>query len=203
MFSVTRLSLYAFLLVCLTSCASSPPNNVANICDIFESKPQWYKAAKKSAKKWGGPIHLPMAIMYQESSFKAKARPPMEYFLGFIPTGRASDAYGYSQALKSTWTEYQKDVGSSFKDRDNFGNAFDFIQWYMDKTYKRNQVSKWDADAQYLNYHEGHGGYSRGSYKNKQWLLNVANKVDARSTLYSTQLSQCSAQLDKKARRWF
>jgi len=202
--SIKKISLCTALIVLLSACASSkPPKDISNLCEIFESKPHWYKAAKKSSKKWGGPIHLPMAIMYQESRFKANAKPPMEYFLGIIPTGRASNAYGYSQALKSTWSEYQKSVGSSFKDRDNFANAFDFIQWYMDKTYKRNSVSKWDAYAQYLNYHEGQGGYSRGSYKSKQWLINVAKKVEARSKQYSTQLASCKTRLDKRRRSWF
>ena len=203
MFPVIRYSLLIVIFIFLAGCASKPPKNITNICDIFESKPHWYKAAKKSSKKWGGPIHVPMAIIYQESSFKAKARPKMEYWLGVIPKGRASNAYGYAQALKGTWGDYEKEVGSPYKDRDNFGNAYDFVQWYMHKTNQRNKVSKWDAYAQYLNYHEGHGGYARGSYKNKQWLLGVAQKVDARSKQYSTQLSQCSARLDKKARRWF
>ena len=204
MLSIVFRSLFSLVfLLFLSACATSRPDNVSDICAIFDDKPSWYKSAKKSADKWGGPIYLPMAIMYQESSFKAKARPKMEYFLGVIPTGRASNAYGYSQALKSTWAEYQKDIGTSFKDRDNFANAYDFIQWYMDKTYKRNQVSKWDAYAQYLNYHEGHGGYSRGTYRSKQWLINVAGKVDARSKLYANQFAGCKERLDKKRRSWF
>ena len=203
MFSVVRVLMIAVVLI-LSGCASkSQPNNINNICEIFDNKPKWYKAAKKSAEKWGGPIHLPMAIMYQESSFKAKARPPMEYFLGFIPKGRASNAYGYSQALKSTWAEYQDSIGSKYKDRDNFANAYDFIQWYMHNTYSRNKVSKWDGYAQYLNYHEGHGGYSRGTHQSKQWLLNVAKKVDARSKQFSAQLAGCKARLDSKRRGWF
>ena len=199
---VSVLVLSGLAAVVLSSCASSPPKSPDNLCDIFEDKPHWYKAAKKSAAKWGGPVHLPMAIMYQESAFKRKARPPMEYFLGIIPTGRASNAYGYSQALKGTWAEYQKDAGSVFSDRDNFANAFDFIQWYMHKTHTRNKVSKWDAYAQYLNYHEGQGGYSRGSYKGKTWLLNVAKRVDQRSKRYSTQLLSCKDSLER-SRGWF
>jgi len=190
------------LLLVLSACASSPPAQPDNICAIFSEKPKWYTAAKRSAKQWGGPVYMPMAIMYQESSFRRKAKPPMRYFLGVIPTGRASNAYGYSQALKSTWAEYQKDVGSSFRDRDNFANAYDFIQWYMHKTYARNKVSKWDGYAQYLNYHEGQGGYSRGTHNSKQWLLNTAKLVDQRAKRYSAQLAQCKEELDRK-KGWF
>jgi hypothetical protein len=175
---------------------------VDDICQIFNEKPRWYKAAKRSAEKWGGPIHLPIAIMYQESGFKRKARPPMQYFLGFIPTGRKSDAFGYSQALKSTWQEYEREAGSSFSSRSNFAHAVDFIQWYMNKTYSRNGVSKWDGYAQYLNYHEGQGGFSRGTHLQKQWLLDTAKRVDQRAKKYSGQLAQCQEKLDRK-RSWF
>lgn len=193
---------FVLLYASLTSCVTSPPQNPHNICEIFKEHRAWYKSAKRSSERWGGPIHVPLAIMYQESAFKAKAKPPMQYFLWVIPTGRASDAYGYSQALESTWAAYQKAVGSSFKSRDNFGDAFDFIQWYMHQSYVRNGVSKWDATGQYLNYHEGQGGFSRGTHRNKKWLLDVAKRVEHRSLKYAKQLSSCKAELDKK-RGWF
>ena len=203
MFSIARLILICLSLTIVGCATKSQPKNISNICDIFDSKPRWYKAAKKSAEKWGGPIHMPMAIMYQESGFKANARPSMQYFLGFIPKGRASSAYGYSQALKGTWAEYQKNIGSKYKNRDNFSSAYDFIQWYMHNTFTRNNVSKWDGYAQYLNYHEGQGGYSRGAHQSKQWLLNVAKKVDTRSKQFATQLAGCKTRLDSKRRGWF
>lgn len=143
-----------------------------------------------------------MAIMYQESSFKRKAKPPMQYFLGFIPTGRKSNAYGYSQALRSTWQEYEKEAGSRFSSRSNFANAFDFIQWYMHKTWVRNKVPKLDGYGQYLNYHEGQGGYARGSYSNKKWLINTARRVDQRVQRYSTQLNGCRSELERRS-HWF
>jgi len=140
-----------------------------------------------------------MAIIYQESRFKAKARPPKKYVLGVIPRGRASNAYGYAQALKGTWGEYEKATGNSGK-RTNFADAVDFIQWYMDVSYQRNKVSKWDANAQYLNYHEGQGGYSRGTHKSKQWLLNVAAKVNQRSDVFAKQLARCEPEFKTKRR---
>ena len=187
------------LALILSGCGSTPSKsaNINDICSIFSNNPKWYKAAKQSAQKWGAPIYLPMAIMYQESRFKAKARPPKRYALGFIPRGRASDAYGYAQALKSTWSEYEATTGNSGK-RNNFADAYDFVQWYMDVTFKRNNVSKWDANAHYLNYHEGQGGYSRGTHKSKQWLLNVAAKVNQRSVVYAKQLARCEPTFQNK-----
>ncbi len=187
----------------LTACATKPPNNREDLCSIFAEKPKWYKSAVKSSTKWGGPIHVPMAIIYQESAFVHDARPAMQYFLGFIPRGRPSDAYGYSQALESTWAQYKQETGARFKDRDNFANSFDFVQWYMNTTYKINGVSKWDARAQYLNYHEGQGGYSRGTHNNKEWLLRTADRVAQRAARYSTQLAGCKARLDRASSGWF
>jgi len=92
---------------------------------------------------------------------------------------------------------YQNEAGSWFSDRDDFANAYDFIQWYMHKTYTKNGVSKWDGYSQYLNYHEGHGGYARGTYKGKGWLTNVAKRVDARARNYGAQLKRCEADLNR------
>ena len=144
---------------------------------------------------------MPMSIMFQESAFQARARPPMRYFVGFIPYGRPSDAYGYAQALDSTWAMYKRDTGSRFRSRSDFGDAMDFIQWYMQQTATINRIPKTDAYRQYLNYHEGQGGYARGSYNRKSWLLKVAKKVERRSQRYKAQLQQCSASLERR-RKW-
>ncbi len=192
--------LICLLIILLSACASSPPATPSNICGTFAEKSSWYKAAKKSADQWGSNIYVPMAIMYQESAFKARAKPPMRYFL-FIPYGRASNAYGYAQALKSTWSEYQNQSGSMFSSRSDFSDSMDFIQWYMHKTALVNRIPKNDAYRQYLNYHEGQGGYARGSYKQKTWLINTARKVEQRAQRYAAQLKQCGAALERK-RRW-
>jgi len=187
-------------LMFLVACAAKPPENPDNLCDIFEEKRSWYKAAKKAADKWNGPIHIPLAILYQESSFRAKAKPPRNYVLGVIPAGRKSSARGYSQAKSPAWQDYKKQSGNRGADRDNFADSVDFVHWYMDKTRKVNNVSKWDAKAQYLNYHEGWGGYKSGSYRSKQWLIDVAAKVDKRAAMYGAQYNTCKKQLDKG---WF
>src|SRR5690606_7411696 len=102
------------------ACATTPPRDIENLCAIFEEKPRWYKDAKKSEKRWGTPIHVQMAIIRQESSFRFDARPPRRKLLGFIPWTRPSNAYGYAQVLKSTWQWYEEDTGRWYADRDNF-----------------------------------------------------------------------------------
>ncbi|TLX46322.1 hypothetical protein C1E24_14420 [Pseudoalteromonas phenolica] len=184
----------------LSGCATAPPKQPDNICKIFEEKEDWYYDARDAQDKWGSPKHVLMAMMYQESSFRHDAAPPMEYFLGFIPIGRASSAYGYSQAKTPTWQDYIRETGNSGADRDDFEDAIDFMAWFVYKTHKVNGISKWDAYAQYLNYHEGWGGYKRGTYRKKKWLMAVANKVKHRAGRYGAQLKRCEAELDKS---WF
>ena len=184
----------------LSGCATAPPKQPDNICKIFEEKEDWYYDARDAQDKWGSPKHVLMAMMYQESSFRHDAAPPMEYFLGFIPIGRASSAYGYSQAKTPTWQDYIRETGNSGADRDDFEDAIDFMAWFVNKTHKVNGISKWDAYAQYLNYHEGWGGYKRGTYRKKKWLMAVANKVKHRAGRYGVQLKRCEAELDKS---WF
>ncbi len=184
------------LIMLISGCVTPQPKNISNICEIFKEREDWWDAANDMNDRWGTPIHVVMAMMYQESSFKADAAPPMEYFLGFIPIGRASSAYGYSQAKTVTWDEYVKESGNSWSSRSDFDDAIDFMGWYTAKTNRLNKVSKWDAKNQYLNYHEGWGGYKRKTYRKKAWLVRVAQKVDNRAKRYATQLRGCEDYLN-------
>ncbi|MEO1724754.1 MAG: lytic transglycosylase, partial [Pseudomonadota bacterium] len=88
------------------SCSSTPdgpPKAQDNACLIFAERPGWREAIMDSSQRWGTPPHVKMAIIWRESSFRAEARTPRTYALGIIPTGRVSSAYGYAQAIDSTW----------------------------------------------------------------------------------------------------
>ena len=183
-------------IVIATGCTPSRPENVENICSIFEEKSDWYKAAKKSEKRWGTPIHVQMAIIRQESTFNFDARPPRTKLLGFVPWKRPSDAYGYAQALESTWDWYREDSGRRGADRDDFDDAIDFVGWYTNKSNKVVGISKWDPYNQYLAYHEGHGGWKKGTYKRKDWLKDTAQRVDYRAKEWGGQLARCEDDLD-------
>ena len=190
---------FALLLITvfgLTACASTePPRRPDNACAIFDEKPRWWRAVRESASRWGAPISVQLAIMRQESSFRHDARPPKKYFLWIVPAGRVSSAYGYSQAIDSTWNWYRRDTGRWGADRDDFDDAADFVGWYMSKTRKINGVSMNDAVSQYLAYHEGHNGFKRGSYRRKGWLMNVARKVARTAEMYRSQLRRCGGDI--------
>lgn len=189
------------LLLCLSTlllagCATVP-NDVDNICAIFEEKSRWYRAAKKSEERWGTPIHVQMAIIRQESSFESKAKPPRKKLLGFIPWKRPSNAFGYAQALESTWKSYQADTGRRGADRNDFKDAIDFVGWYTDQSQKIAGISKWDPYNQYLAYHEGQGGWQKKTHSRKGWLINTAKRVDSRAKRWGANLKQCEGRLDR------
>jgi hypothetical protein len=176
------------------------PKSLEDICTIFEDRHDWYNAAKKSEDRWGTPTHIQMAIIQQESSFRFNARPPRTKILGLIPWKRQSNAYGYAQALDSTWRRYKDDTGRQSADRDDFDDAIDFVGWYTNLSNSTAGISKWDPYNQYLAYHEGQAGWSRGSYDQKTWLKNSAKLVDTRARDWWAQLQSCEDELDD---RWW
>lgn len=182
------------LLVLVAACGSgnfSAPRNLDNACSIVKQRPSYLRAMKSSERKWGIPVNVQMAVIYQESKFVGNARTPYRYVLGVIPMGRQSSAYGYAQALDATWDEYRKDQGRFGAKRNRISDAADFMGWYMNESTEMLGISKSDARRQYLAYHDGRAGYSRGTYKSKPWLMNVSAKVEQRSQTYKSQLQSC------------
>ncbi|RUO55313.1 hypothetical protein [Pseudidiomarina homiensis] len=194
------LTVASAIVMALSGCASAPPEQPEDLCEIFYEKPDWYDAAAEMRDRWGVPIQIPMAMMYQESSFKHDAVPPRDYLLWIIPWGRVSSAYGYSQAKTPTWDDYERETGNSWASRDSFEDAIDFMGWFIDKSHRLNGVSKWDAYGLYLNYHEGWTGYKHQTYRSKAWLMRTAERVKQRAGVYGAQLRRCEEDLKKN---WF
>jgi hypothetical protein len=179
----------------LASCGGSKfsaPRDLDNACNIIRERPQYFRAMQATERKWGVPVYVQMATIHQESRFVGNARTPHRFALGIIPMGRQSTAYGYSQALDGTWEEYQDDQGRRTARRDRIEDATDFVGWYATATQDRLGIPKTDAANQYLAYHEGRTGYVNGSYLEKPWLMEVSQKVAARSETYRQQLQQCT-----------
>lgn len=182
------------LLTLVASCGGgnySAPRNLDDACSIVAERPKYFEAMRQTERRWGVPVPVLMAIIYQESKFIGDARTPFRYALGVIPMGRQSSAYGYSQALDNTWDEYREETGRRQAKRDRITDATDFMGWYMQGSFERLAIGKEDAEQQYLAYHEGRSGYARGSYRQKAWLMRLAAEAGERAGRYRDQLIAC------------
>jgi len=181
------------VLLLLVSCGGryAAPANLDDACAIVAERPDYLREMQKAERNWGVPVYEQMAIIHQESKFIGNAKTPRKYFLWVIPAGRVSSAYGYSQALTSTWDDYRAATGHWWAERNHFGDAVDFLGWYINKTSQKLGISRTDVRDQYLAYHEGWAGYHSGSYWHKPWLIEVAGRVSSRAVTYRDQLRTC------------
>jgi hypothetical protein len=186
------------VILLVSACATSPPTRFDNACGMLEPRRKWYRAMRKAEKRWGLPISIQLAIMRQESGFNGKAKQPRTRILWILPGPRKSSAYGYAQALKSTWKWYQKSSGNRGADRHDFADAADFISWYGRQSRIKSGISLGDAYHQYLAYHEGQGGFNRGTYKKKKGLQNIAARVAKHARVYDAQLKACEKKLKRR-----
>ena len=70
-------------------------------------------------------------------------------------------------------------------------------RWYFSTAGKRTGLGQYDYKGHYLAYHEGAGGYLKGTYKSKRWLVDVAAGVAKQASRYEAQISKCDALRDK------
>ena len=181
---------FLFNYVLISSCVGIPKNQ-EDACSILKQKKSWRSALKKTERKWGVSPGMQLAFIKTESNFRATARTQRKYFLGLVPTGRISSAYGYSQALDGTWKEYKKSTGNRYHRRSNFAHSTNFIGWYVDKSKKLLGISKKNAYLHYLAYHQGQAGFKTGAYKTKSSLLKVAKKTAYNKKIFDCQLKKC------------
>ena len=187
--------MFTVVFALLSACAS-PPRHINDVCRVFDQKSGWFEnwrsEANKTERKYGVPVPVLMATLRKESGFQHNAKPPRTMVLGFIPWKRVSTAYGYSQALDGTWSQYQKETGNRLAKRQNFADAIDFVGWYHAKTSERFGVDKQDAYKLYLAYYFGWSGYSRGDWQEKPGLQRYARETEKMASDYAAQLQECN-----------
>lgn len=186
----THILLLAIVLA-LAGCASRPPAETHDACLLLEDNRSWWRALQRTESRWGITPGVQLAILKRESSFNARARPARQRLLGIIPGARPSSAYGYAQALDTTWEWYQRDTGNRRARRTDFADAVDFVGWYASKSRELSNIALDDPYNLYLAYHEGHGGYNRRTYNGKDWLLRAAREVERDARQYDQQLAGC------------
>jgi len=171
------------------ACANLPPQQLDDLCGLFAEKPEWAAAAERARERWGVDASVSMAILHQESRFRAKARPGWRKAFGVIPIGTASSAYG--QVQDAAWSDYRERTNNRHAKRDDFADVIDFVGFYADLLSRAHGIAKSDAFHLYLGYHEGPTGYARRSFDQKPWLFGVARKVSERAAGYAAQQHAC------------
>lgn len=194
--------LAAFAAAALAACASTPTptkQEAADACLLLQQNHAWRDALRSTAKTWGAPMGFQLAIIKQESSFNAEAAPPrgQRQWFGLVEGERVSSAKGYSQALDSTWETYKAATGRWGANRNSFQDSSDFIGWYFSTAGKRTGLGQYDYRGHYLAYHEGAGGYLKGTWKGKTWLVNTASSVATQAARYEAQIARCEALREK------
>lgn len=178
----------------LAACASKP-DNINNVCSVFDQNDgwigNWRSAARKASRKHGIPVPILMATIRMESGFDSHVRPPRRKILGFIPGKRRSTAFGYSQALDGTWAEYRSKTGNYTARRSNFADAVDFVGWYHDRSARTLGISRNDAYRLYLAYYYGPGGYRNEAWRGNAGIQKHARRTEAIANRYASQLRSC------------
>ncbi len=193
LFKILPIAIFSFF---ISGCFVAPKMVIYDdVCKFMSDRISWYKILKETEIKYKVDKSLILAFIKQESSFNASAMPKAQQ--GFFSLfGKKEGAYGFAQAKLATWNEYQQATKNSAAKRNNFADSSDFIAWYVSKSNKLLGIDSNDAYNQYLAYHEGRGGFSRESYKQKPWLVKVAKKVFMSARNYKEELISCSRELD-------
>ncbi|MDF5981951.1 hypothetical protein P4056_12560 [Pseudomonas aeruginosa] len=109
------------------------PANPDNLCEIFREKPKWHEAALKMQQRWGAPVQVPMAMMYQ--GIPSNMTPCRRATTSSVssPWGRVRPAYGYAQAKTRPGPTTSARAGGRGRRRDDFADALDFMGWYIQR----------------------------------------------------------------------
>ncbi|MBB5538085.1 transglycosylase SLT domain-containing protein [Rhizobium giardinii] len=181
-------------LLLLAGCATAP-RETRNACAIFEQRDGWFnnwqRAAEHAERQYGVPVPILMATIYTESGFRPNARPPRTKLFGFIPWKRQSTAYGFSQALNGTWSQYKRETGHWMARRTKFSDAIHFVAWYHNQSSRKNGIARNDAYNLYLAYYLGDGGYAKGAWRGNAQLQRAAQRSANIARAYAKQLRSC------------
>jgi len=159
---------------------ASADKNLQDACTIMSERPGWYTAATDVSRKWDVPVSVILAVIYQESRFKAFAE------------AERSSAFGFAQALDGTWGWYKQATNAANAKRTSFTDSADFIAWYLVQTRERIGLPISDIASHYIAYHEGHAGFRSSRWTKKLRLMDISQKVAGMAARYDRQLRTCN-----------
>lgn len=144
-------------------------------CALLERNPSWAQALGEAQARWGVDPGVILAVIDQESRFRAAAR-------GQGATGdNPARNFGFSQANLRTWNWFLRDSGwEGARSRTDFEASAHFVGWHFATMAGRIGRPASDTVAQYLVYKMGEGGYRRGApAASRRIAETVARRADA------------------------
>lgn len=169
----------SYLLVTVSLSMISVVCKADSICSVLKQHPAWLQAVQDTAKQWGIPANVQLAIVKEESDFQANAKNP------------ESTATGFAQVIDKSWDAYETATDHQYS-RNDFRAAIGYIGWYAAQVQKYAKVNPSNAFGLYLAYHEGIGGYHHLATHPKPDVTRLAQNVAENAQLYSQQLVTCS-----------
>lgn len=163
------------LIACLIFGFALPANaQTANACNLLASHPQWKDDVIEASQRWGISKGAILAIIDQESRFRATASNGVNY--------------GYAQSNPRTWNWFLRDADMGERARTDFNASAHFVGWHFKTMSRRIHASMSDVVNQYLVYKMGEGGYRNGIPTSARA---IANRVAANARRFEEQLSGC------------
>jgi|AntRauTorckE5430_2_1112549.scaffolds.fasta_scaffold00318_18 hypothetical protein len=184
-----KASFILFMLSFSSFAKLQPVDYDRRICHVIQSNWGWARALKRVSKDYDISPGLLLSVIYHESGFRPNVRPKPYMVFGVIPW-QVSSAYGYGQIKQETWDWYKSHNPGWFQSRTQFPDTLNFIGWYYSLFLKKTETKTVHRDF-YLAYHEGLGGYQRGTYHGNDWLIKKAESVALRAKLYDEKLNDC------------
>jgi hypothetical protein len=177
---VTALALGA----CVLLTAPAPARaQTSDACALLAARPGWDDALRAAQERWNVSPGSVLAIIDQESRFRADARGQ--------GAGGANPArnFGYAQANLRTWNWFVRDSGwEGSTSRTDFEASAQFVGWHFATMSGRLRIGRDDVERQYLAYKMGEGGYRRGAPAASRRL---AATIAARARRHDAALAGC------------
>ncbi|MFI3256434.1 MAG: hypothetical protein R3Y52_03215 [Psittacicella sp.] len=158
-------------------------------CLMLRQNPQWLTDTLDVYYRWGVPVSIQLATIYQESHFRYNARPVKKNKWWQFGTHYQSTSVGFTQALNGTWGAYEKATHNEWQTRESFKDATNFIGWYYNRSNKLLGISLNYAYALYLSYYQGYSGYA--NHLHNPAGTKLATNVQNWANRYHYELEQC------------
>lgn len=165
--------LYKLILLFAVFAGAPVSAQTNDVCALLQNHEGWAEDLDAAHERWGISKGAILAIIDQESRFRATASNGVNY--------------GYAQSNPTTWRWFARNSGQSGASRTDFGDSAQFIGWHFKTMNQKLGIGMDNVASQYLAYKMGEGGYARSGMTSSAHTRQVA----ARAHRFNAQLEGC------------